>query len=148
MDNKFKFDVVLSNFKREEVVLAKKIANANKNYFLQAFQKQGWGGRKWDEVQRRVPGTFEYKYPKKKGLTRRTKPILIGKGILRRAVADCVKSVTPRSIRFRVDLPYAEVHNEGLGHMAKRKFMGWNKDIDIINRDLIKQSMRKVFNKK
>jgi len=147
MGNKFKFDVLLKNFKREEIVLAKRIANAQKNYFLEAFQKQNWEGKRWKEVKRRIPGTYEYKYPKRKGLSRRTKPILIGKGILRRAVTNSIKSVTPKSIRFVVDLPYAEVHNEGSMKIARSRYMGWNKETDKIARDLIKQSMIKVFNK-
>lgn len=145
MPNKFRFDVVLSNFKREEIVLAKKIANANKNYFLGSFQKQSWQGKQWKEVKRRIPGTYEYKYPMKRGLSRRTKPILVGKGILRRAVTNSVKSVTPKSIRFVVELPYANAHNDGTAIMPKRQYMGWNKDIDKINRDLIRQSMARVF---
>lgn len=148
MGNKFGFDILLKNFKREEIVLAKRIANAQKNYFLGSFQKQSWDGNKWKEVKRRIPGTYEYKYPKKRGLSRRTKPILIGKGILRRAVTNSIKSVTPKSIRFVVELPYADVHNEGSNSMPKRKYMGWNKDTDKITRDLIKQSMMKVFKAK
>lgn len=148
MANKFKFDVVLTNFKRGENDLAKLIANANKNYYVASFTKQSYNGKPWKEVQRRIKGTQPYKYPKKRGLSRRTKPILIGKGVLRRAVSNSIKSATFKRIEWNVPLPYAEVHNDGLNGMPKRRFMGWNKDNDRITRDIMTKWGKGILNKR
>jgi phage gpG-like protein len=148
--DRFRFDVIGEEFKKGSTSMMREIAMANKNYFLQSFQKQSWDGKKWDEVQRRIPGTKAYKYPAKKGLRRRTRPILVGKGSLRRAVNSSIKSITPNRIRFQVDLPYAAIHNEGLrmgkgGIMPKRQYMGNNKELDNINQTIIKKHVNKAF---
>jgi phage gpG-like protein len=148
--DRFKFDVIGEQFRKGSTSMMREIAMANKNYFLESFKKQGWEGKKWDEVQRRIKGTKAYEYPKNKGLKRRTRPILVGKGSLRRAVNSSIKSVTPNRIRFQVDLPYAAIHNEGLrmkngGIMPKRQYMGNNKELDKINQTIIKKHANKAF---
>lgn len=132
--------------------MMREIAMANKNEFLNSFKKQGWDGKKWEEVQRRIPGTRAYKYPKKKGLRRRTRPILVGKGSLRRAVNSSIKSVTPWRVRFQVDLPYAAIHNEGSNvggkgrkPMPKRQYMGDSKGLNKINKEIIQKHVNKAF---
>lgn len=150
--DRFKFDLIGEELKKGSTNMMREVAMANKNYFLQTFKKGGWGGKQWDEVRRRIPGTKEYKYPAKKGLRRRTRPILIGKGSLRRAVNSSIKSVTPNRIRFQVDLPYAAVHNEGRIYadgrkMPVRQFIGTNEETNKINKDIIKKYADKAFRK-
>lgn len=97
------------------------LANQAQNYFVDSFKKQGFANQPWKEVQRRMPDKAAYKYPKKKGLQRRTSPILIGAGYkvrggtLRRAVSNMSRTAQYRTNGFRmiVDLPYAAIHNEG-----------------------------------
>lgn len=55
------------------------IGNEGQRAFADEFKNQRWDNNKWKEVKRRMPGTFEYKYPKRKGLSRRTNPILVGR---------------------------------------------------------------------
>lgn len=153
MSNKFGFDTVLSNFKRNELVLAKKIAMIQKNYYVKSFDRQAWGGKRWKQVKRRIPGTHEYKYPKKRGLSRRVKPILTNTGTLRRAVNTSIKSVTSKGVKFEVRLPYAQIHNEGgtMGNgrkMPKRQYMGWNGELDKLIKAEIKANADKNFNVK
>lgn len=102
------------------------LANQAQNYFVASFTKQGWDGVGWKEVKRRQEGTSEYKYPKLKGLSRRTSPILVRTGRLRRAVSNSIKSETFQSVRLVVDLPYAAAQNDGVsGHnLPRRHFMG------------------------
>ncbi|MFB6456562.1 phage virion morphogenesis protein [Chitinophaga sp. Hz27] len=147
---KFGFDVVLANFRQNEMKLIRVLAVANKNYFVESFKRQAWGNKPWQEVKRRIKGTYEYKYPKRKDLSRRRKPILVKNGILRRKVSTSIKQVTTKEIKFGVDLPYAAIHNEGLRmvngrKMPKRQFMGWNKEIGALNKRTIDQFVLNSF---
>lgn len=111
--NRFNFDQVKQNLERTKRELPVRLAKQAENYFTASFTKQGFDGKKWKEVNRRIPGTYEYKYPKSKGLTRRTKPILIGSGALRRAVSNSIRNATFELVELQVDLPYAQIHNQG-----------------------------------
>lgn len=119
--NRFNFEEVkqkLDQTKREVLVL---LSTQAQNYFLSSFKKQGFNGENWQEVQRRIPGTKAYKYPKTKGLQRRTSPILVGAGYkirggtLRRAVSMMARTSTigNGTLKMVVDLPYARIQNEG-----------------------------------
>lgn len=150
MGNKFKFDLIQKQFKTGALNCMRELAVANKNYFLQSFREQKWDGKPWKQVQRRIPGTPEFEYPSGKGLRRRTRPILIGKGTLRRAVNASIQQVLPGKVKFLVRLPYAEVHNEGGRmkngrHMPKRKFMGQSKFMNTRNKDIINKYAKKSF---
>ncbi len=129
---------------------AKDIANANKNYFIKSFASQAWAGKGWKEVQRRIAGTPAYKYPKKKDRGRRTRAILVKTGALRRSVNNSIESVTTKAIKFKVRLPYAEIHNEGGrmangGKMPKRQYMGWNREVDKITKATIQKWVDKAW---
>lgn len=146
MANKFKFDIVLKNFKRNEKAVITEIAGHAKKFYLSSFDRQGWGGKQWKQVRRRMPGTPEYKYPKKRGTTRRKKPILVGKGVLRRAVNNSVRTKSSNMIKFQVDVPYAEIHNEGRvmkngRRMPKRQFIGWSRELSTDIKGIIKKWM-------
>lgn len=150
--DRFRFDVIGEDLHKGAVSLMREIAMAQKNYFVASFKRQNWDGDKWQEVQRRIPGTKAYKYPAKKGLKRRIRPILVGKGSLRRAVNSSLKAVTPNRVRFQVDLPYAAIHNQGLrmkngGMMPKRQFIGLTKELDKKNKKIIEKYVNKAFRK-
>jgi hypothetical protein len=80
MANTFGFDKVVKNLNQSKHDLLVLLSNQAQNYFLRSFKNQGFDGEAWKEVKRREPGTSEYKYPKKKGLKRRSQQILIGSG--------------------------------------------------------------------
>ena len=127
---KYKFDKVDKN------ALLIKVAAMSRSFFKQSFENQGFTDQnlnKWEDVNRRIPGTKEYELPKKKGLSRRTKPILSMTGALRRAVTGMPIIVTNDRAILRVNdsqkgapLYYGKVHNEiGVGkRKVVRKFMG------------------------
>lgn len=150
MEDKFKFKELKEKITRLKRDLPTVLANNAQNFFVSSFDNQGWDGTPWQEVKRREERTPEYKYPKKKDLGRRTRPILIGKGStkLRRATANSIRVKRWPLVRLTVDLPYAKVHNEGgkAGRgqgfeMPKRQFMG---DSPILHRsqlEKIKQFM-------
>ena len=137
MANKFNFDKVIANLQRTKRDLPVKLANETKNYFLSSWQKQGWDGQKWQEPLRKK---------KKGGSSRNNSATLVQSGRLRRDVANSLRQATFDKIFFRVDNPYAQIHNEGgtgraFGKhsfkMPKRQFIGQtnelrNKQIAII----------------
>ncbi|MFA5727476.1 MAG: hypothetical protein WC886_07545 [Saccharofermentanaceae bacterium] len=156
MDTKFEFNLVkakLIQARRELLVL---LPNQAQNYFVKSFKNQAWNGEAWKEVQRRTEGTGAFKYPKTKGLQRQTQPILTGAGFklrgggLRGAVSHMARTVETSADRFRmiIDLPYAEIHNEGgqgkaFGKysftMPKRQYVGQppeltSKQVNTINK--------------
>lgn len=139
--SKFNFDKVAAKIRQKEPAILREMANIARNHYVNSFKRSSWDGKSWREVMRRIPGTKAYLYPKKKGLGRRTRPILIGKGTLRRAVNSSVKAVTNKKIYFKVSLPYAAVHNYGTRKMPQRQFMGWdrflhNKAIETIKKNI------------
>ena len=102
----------------------KALANEGVKQFVNNFETQSFEGNKWKEVQRREPGTFAYKYPKSKGLSRRTRPILIGKTRrLRNATKDSIKHASTRRIRWANSTDYGVYLNEERPFMKTgRKF--------------------------
>ena len=145
MANQFGFDRVQENIKAMKDDLPKVLANQAQSFFVKSWANQAWEGQQWKEVKRRIVGTPEYKYPKNKGLGRRTKAILVGTGRLRRAVATSIRSQQFNNIRLVVDLPYAEVINEGGAHMPKRTFMKDNPTLRGMQGDKIKEFTDKIW---
>lgn len=150
MPNKFKFDLIAKQFKSNNLLAMRELAMANKKYFLQSFKSESWDGKKWPEVNRRIKGTKEYEYPKNKGLRRRTRTILVGKGTLRRAVNASLELITPSKVTFRVRLPYAAIHNEGLkmrngAPMPRRQYMGESNAMRAKNIEIIKKYADRSF---
>lgn len=153
MPTKFNFEEVnkmLVQYKRETLVL---LSNQAQNYFLDSFKKQGWDGKQWKEVQRRTPGTKAFKYPKKKGLQRRTQPILIGSGFkvrggtLRRAVSTMERSaeISKDRVRMIVDLPYAEIINDGGKNMPKREYIGQTEELTTMQKNKINEIIGRIW---
>jgi hypothetical protein len=147
MPNKFELDKLLNNVSRVKREVPILIANQAQNYFVSSFTKQGWSDTgAWKEVKRRIEGTTEYKYPAFKGLSRRTKPILVMSGRLRRAVSGSIREATFDRIRLVVALPYAAAQNYGNNKIVARKFMGDSRELREKQLRLIKTSFDKAFN--
>jgi hypothetical protein len=161
MSTQFNFEHVKIKIKETEREALVLLTNQAQNYFLDSFAKQGFDGTPWQEVKRRQPDTAEYKYPAKKGLQRRTNPILTGSGYkirggtLRRAVSNMARTADVRpsagggisNIRMVVDLPYAEVLNEGGKNMPKREYVGQTSELTRMQHDKIEQIFKKVWEK-
>lgn len=143
--NKFNFDQVKANLERTKRELPVVLAKQAENYFVRSWKLQAWDGKLWPEVQRRIPGTYAYKYPKNKGLSRRTKPIMVGSAALRRATSNSMREATWNLIRLQVDLPYAAVHNEGQNNMPKRQYIGQTRELTVNQQTTIKKSIDKIW---
>ena len=145
------FDRVRANIQRTKRELPVRLAKQAENHFVEAFSKGRLDEYKWEEVQRRIPGTQAYKYPKRKGLQRRTSPILVGAGYkkrggtLRRRVARSISSAQWNNIRLVVDLPYAKVHNEGGTHIPARPYMRQTRKLESMQKTLIITEVDKIW---
>lgn len=147
-DNQFGTGKILQNITQMKRELPPILANQARNFFLDSFDKQGWQDgtqQNWKEVQRRIPGTPEYKYPKKKQLSRRDSPILVRTGKLRRAVRNSIRTQTFEKVELIVPLKYADVHNSGDANHAKRQFMGDSKTLRDKQKKTISNRIDKAF---
>lgn len=148
MDNKFNLGRVIGNIGQLKRSLPIKLANQAQNFFFTSFKQQGWEDntlRPWAVPKRRIPGTPEYKYPKNKGLSRRTTPTLVRSGLLRRSVSESIRNTSFDSIKLTVALPYADVHNTGTDKIPKRQFFGHSKTLETKQVELITNEIDRVW---
>ena len=151
--DKWGLDHVMTNVDALKKSLPVKLASQARDYFLKAFQNQAWNGQPWREVNRRKPGTLAYKYPIKKDLSRRIRPIELGRtGNERRAVNNAIVSQTWPLIRFVVDMTaygasanYAKYQNEGTPRMVARTFMGHTEELGHMQRELIDSEVNRIW---
>ncbi len=104
------------------------LANQAQQFFVSSWSQNGWDGTPWAEVKRRQDWTKAFKYAKPAD---RTRHILVKTGALRRAVGDCVRSVSFEKTVLVVEVPgdYAEYINNGTDKMPARPFM---KDSELL----------------
>ena len=153
---------VVKRWEAAKKQLPKLLTNTSKNIFVDSWKKQGWDGVKWQEVQRRTPGTKAYKSATKAA---RTRAILVKSGTLRRSIV--VNSQTFQRMIISTNVPYAEVHNEGFSgivrvnahsrigkrikahsrkvNIPQRKFMGHGQRVEKEQRDIIGVALANVF---
>ena len=149
MATRFNLERVKHNFsevvKRDLPVL---LANQAKNFFAQAWQKQGFddgGVIPWAVPQRRIPGTAAYRYPAGRDLGRRTRATLVKSGRLRRAVQNSVREVRFEYIRLVVEVPYAMYHNKGTGTLPRREFMADSRTLRRMQIEKISATIDKIW---
>ncbi len=152
--SKFNFRRIINNIEQVKRELPRLLINDATRFFVKSFKDQGYKGEPWKEVQRRIEGTAAYKYPKTKGLSRRTKPILVMTGRLRRAVSNlpATARITYSKLDFRVKLeisknvvPYADFINRGTDNMVKRQFMGDAPELRKIMRKRTETYLTRAF---
>ena len=146
MANSFNFQQVKQNIERTKRDLPIVLSKLTENHFTESFTKGALDDHKWKEVQRRIPGTLEYKYPKKNGLSRRNSPILVRTGTLRRRVSRSISNATWSQIRLVVDLPYADAQNSGTNHIEARPFMIQTEKLKQMQLSAIDKEMDKIWN--
>jgi phage gpG-like protein len=143
--DRFGFTRIRANIERTKRVLPVVLAKQAEGYFTKSFSLGKLGPTKWQEVNRRTPGTLEYKYPSKPKASARTSPILVRTGALRRKVSKSIANATWQQVRLVVDLPYAEFHNEGNDNTPARPFMKQTKELEIKQRNTIRYEMDKIW---
>lgn len=144
--NKLEMAAVLARLNSQKVNLPIRISKIARDYFLESFKNEGFNGKKWEQVHRRIAGTAEYRYPKKKDLSRRTRGILLGKSRnLFKSIVNSQREASWRRIELGSDVPYAGYHNEGTDNLPKRQFMGHTPELDRRIKAEIKRQFDKVF---
>lgn len=146
MPNPFHIDALIKNMTEVKHDLPILLANQAQRYFTDTFQQQGIAGNQWKEVQRRIEGTKEYKYPMTKGLSRRTSPILVRTGKMRRAVSNSIRNATFDNIRLTSGgIAYGTYHNDGTGTIPKRSFMKQTTQLTKKQDELILKTVNKAM---
>jgi len=143
--DKFNFDKIGKNLERLKHELPKVLANDTKNYFVEEFNKQEWNGTAWEQVQRKIPGTKAYKYPKKGADARHGRAILVKTGKLRRDVVNSLERADWDMIRFKVKNDYGAYHNVGTDKIPQRQFMGDTPKLRQRQLDKIKSYMQRIW---
>ena len=152
--DKFGFDKVKANLARTKREVLVVMSNQAQNYFLSSFKKQGFDGKKWQEVKRRIPDTSSYKYPKGRGLQRRTSPILVGAGFgvrgggLRRAVGNMAQTASfngTEQIKMTVNSKVGKYHNEGGDHLPQRQFVGTTTELNKMQIAKMEQIVNRIW---
>lgn len=147
--SKFGFDKVIKNVERTKQELPKILAGQAQSYFLKPFiskSAQEFDGKEWKEVQRRQEGTKAYKYPKRKDLSRRTRPILVGKTRhLLRAVNHAVKIQQWPKVKLVIDDQKAIYHQEGTENMEARPMVGQTQELTIMQKGTVEKYFNKVW---
>lgn len=145
MPDRFGLGQIKRNIEQTKRRLPILLAKQAEEHFVGSFDKSSWEGKTWKVPQRRIPGTPAYKYPLNKGLSRRTKPTLTMGAHLRRATANSIRDARWHLVRLRVDLTYAAVHNEGEGHIPKRKYMGDGSSLRRKQERLINKTVGEIW---
>ena len=123
-----------------------KLGNLAVRMFKDNFQKEGFFGRAWKEVKRRL-------HPSGKNRAADTRAILTGPtGNLGRSI-----QFTPRdgSVLIESDLPYAAAHNEGTTNAGRshnvripqRQFIGESPELTAAIEKKITEEISKALNK-
>lgn len=147
MANQFGTDKVLKNLELLRKDLPVKLANQAQNFFTGSWRLQGFENQAWQIPKRRIDDTPEYKYPKKKGLGRRTRATLVQSGRLRRAVSNSIRQATFDKVKLIVAVPYANYHNEGTDKLPKRQFMGDSPTLRTKQVNTIKRAIDEIWKK-
>lgn len=142
---KFDFELIKRNLEKTKRELPVVLAKQAENYFTDSFKKGALGENKWPEVERRKPGTSAYKYPKTKGLSRRTSPILVRRGILRGRVSNSIRNANWNQIKLLVDLPYAMYNQEGTDTIPARPFMKQTNELGTMQKTMITKTMNRIW---
>lgn len=157
MASRFGFDKIIQKMDRLKRELPPIVGNMGQRFFVDSFSSQGWtdaGFEAWQKPQRMTEGTPSYKYPKRKDLGRRSRAILIGKSggtksgshtHLRQSVNTSLKTAVWDDILFSVPQAYARRHNEGLGGMPKRQFIGNSQTLISLIKNRIDRDMKIVL---
>lgn len=135
----------LDAFRRE---LPKELSKVTRAHFNESFDKEALDNFKWEEVQRRIPGTYAYNHPRNVATGGRSRKILTGEtGNLRDSVKNSEDYVGRSLVRLVSRVPYASYHNKGTDRMPRRPFMVQTSKLTKIQIETITDSLTKHLNK-
>lgn len=162
--SKFNFDKAERVLEPQIKTAAIKIMAASKVHFGKNFDKEGIGGKKWDEVARRTEGSPFNKRQIVGGINKAsgkrfvtdqgddyaTRKILRGTtGRLRYKTERADSSITMNgAVSVMTNpLPYADAMNEGNAYTPARPFMKQDDELTGIQLAILKNETGKIFTK-
>jgi phage gpG-like protein len=111
------------------------IGNEAKNFFVNSFRVQGFEDKSVDKWK-----------PRKKQTKRNIgRAILVQSGDLRRSIIRQPVNKANLSVKISTDLVYAKVHNEGIGKMPKRQFIGNSYKLNENCKKIVVSQLDKIF---
>jgi phage gpG-like protein len=123
--------------KRLEKILSdipEDVATIAEDHFLESYHNEGFTDKKLT------------KWRERKNDDGRGRRLLVKSGDLRRSVEAEV--VSKEHVRITANTPYAERHNEGLGGMPERKFIGESEALNEKIKEHIQEEILKAFKQK
>lgn len=114
----------------------------------QNFKSQGFEGATWPQRDDKTNKAYDKRGNYKGSVYNSSSPILVQSGNLRDSIRYVVSGnkVSIGTFDSRI-IPYAQAHNEGLGHQKKRQFIGYTLKMDILLRDKIEKEHEKALKK-
>jgi len=111
------------------------IGNEAKNFFVNSFRVQGFEDKSVE------------KWKPRKTQTKRNigRAILVQSGDLRRSIIRQPVNKANLSVKISTDLVYAKVHNEGIGKMPKRQFIGNSYKLNENCKKIVVSQLDKIF---
>lgn len=111
------------------------IGNEAKNFFVNSFRLQGFEDKSVE------------KWKPRKTQTKRNigRAILVQSGDLRRSIIRQPVNKANLSVKISTDLVYAKVHNEGIGNMPKRQFIGNSYKLNENCKKIVVSQLDKIF---
>lgn len=140
--SKFKFDRMLSILPSVKLKAMQVLAVETQGYFAASFGKQGLGGEKWEEVQRRKPGTVAYTVASP---WLRQSPILYNSGNLYDKTARSLSKLDASQFTLINPLKYAAAQNEGNRNMPARPFMKQTSELTTIQLATLKAETGRIW---
>ncbi len=134
MEDKFRFDKMISKLHEAKANLPRVLAESGQNYFAKNFDKQQWNGTAWEPRMRETKRSAG-------------KAILVNTGFLRSRMQDTIWSYDYHEIVWQTGVPYAKYLNYGTDKMVARKFMGGDKEFLHLMKARIVFEFNKVFHK-
>ena len=144
MSSKFAFDKKANAWSALCERALGEIGRTSNQYFVKSFGGQSFDGKKWGEVQRRIPNTPTYK---RSSTHLRTSPILINTGKLLQAQYEAVKSISNNTLVMQNNAPYSGYMNDGTPHVMARPFMRHTMQLQKMQLRILKAVTGEVWTK-
>ena len=111
--------------------------------FKENFDKEGFFGNGWKEVQRRIPDTKNYKSVVNRHPADTKRKILTGRtGNLRNSINYRTE---PGVAVVYSDTPYGIYHNDGTDKLPQRQFIGENPELNKAIMDKLENELDKII---
>lgn len=145
----FEFHKSIRKMRHIKPMLPRLLGNDAKNFFLASYNKGGftdvtfepWTPR-WKRLKKRTSRNGKLYTPH--STTARERATLVGAGHLKDSV-DVLRADFNHTVIGTRGVEYAAAHNDGLGKMPKRKFIGDSRQLTRKLKKRIENELRAVF---